>query len=338
MICFLRIPRKQPIFEVHVEVTMTTHSLQVVLYELNTSSLCNLVSRPSKTCKSPYVADGIVQDGHCNEPVSTMIHTPSLGCCGLVEAGSSVIVTKIPEKKTGKEATCKYRTELAVLTDGHRKICIGVNPKLAENIVEKALISSNIQGLILRHTTTYAREKTFLNSRFDFAGTDADGREFILEVKNVPLADYVDVPKKEKKKALREIHCPVFDEKIAYFPDGYRKSGNKVVSPRALKHIQELETIAKTGDYRAILCFVIQRPDVAVFQPSKIDPTYREAVQQAWMSGVEIKTLQVTWSESGKCVFMRNDLPIRLFDVDGPQPLHISSIDEDVNTPSSSIY
>lgn len=317
---------------------MVVSRLQVVLYDLDTPSLCSIVSRPSKTCKSPYVADGIVQDRQCSGPVSTMIHTPSLGCCGLVEAGSSVIVTKIPERKTGKEATCKYRTELTVLTHGSRRICVGVNPKLAENIVEKALISSNIQGLVLRNATTYAREKTFLNSRFDFAGTDENGREFILEVKNVPLADYVDVSKKERKKALRDIQHPVFDEKIAYFPDGYRKGGDKVVSPRALKHIQELEMIVKTGEYRAILCFVIQRPDVAVFQPSKIDPTYREAVQQAWMSGVEIKTLQVTWSESGKCVFMRNDLPVRLFDVDGPQPLHMSCIDEDVKSPSSSIY
>ena len=301
---------------------MSTPNLQVILYDLSTPSLCNLVSRPSKTCRSPYVADGVVQDRKYHDPVSTMIHTPSLGCCGLVEAGSSVIVTKIQEKKAGKELTCKYRTEIAVLTHESHRVCVGVNPKLAENIVEKALISSNIQGLTLRCATTYVREKAFMNSRFDFAGTDDDGRKFILEVKNVPLADYVDVPKKERKKALRDIQYPVFDEKIAYFPDGYRKSGDKVVSPRALKHIQELESIVKIGEYRAILCFVIQRPDVAVFQPSKIDPTYREAVQQAWMSGVEIKTLQVKWTESGKCLFMRNDLPIRLFDEDGPQPLY----------------
>ena len=31
-----------------------------------------------------------------------------------------------------------------------------------------------------------------------------------------------------------------FNEKIAYFPDGYRKNKSTVVSERALKHINEL--------------------------------------------------------------------------------------------------
>jgi DNA-binding sugar fermentation-stimulating protein len=107
-----------------------------------------------------------------------------------------------------------------------------------------------------------------------------------------------------------------YDKKIAYFPDGYRKKNTDIVSPRALKHIQELEEIVTTTDKRAILCFVIQRSDVDRFQPSNIDPTYRKAVQQAYLSGVEIKTLQVTWNPNGICYFVRNDLPIHIFSND----------------------
>ena len=35
---------------------------------------------------------------------------------------------------------------------------------------------------------------------------------------------------------------------MSYFPDGYRKNANEPVSPRALKHIEELEKITlETG-------------------------------------------------------------------------------------------
>ena len=82
--------------------------------------------------------------------------------------------------------------------------------------------------------------------------------------------------------------------------------------------MEELETIVTTTNKRAILCFVIQRPDVSSFQPSVIDPTYRKAVQKAWNNGVEITTLQTMWTKNGQCYFMRNDLPINLFDEYGP--------------------
>ena len=142
-----------------------------------------------------------------------------------------------------------------------------------------------------------------------------------MEIKNVPLADYVDVPKKERKKSkyTELIKTMKFDEKISYFPDGYRKNSTDVVSPRALKHIQELAIISRTTKKRAILCFIVQRKDVIQFQPSNVDLTYKIAVQEAWMNGVEIKTIQVEWTKEGECRYIRNDLPIHLFDACGPQ-------------------
>ena len=98
----------------------------------------------------------------------------------------------------------------------------------------------------------------------------------------------------------------------AYFPDGYRKNSTDVVSPRALKHIQELEYIAKKRTVRAILCFVIQRSDAKQFQTSNVDLIYKDAVKQAYQNGVEIKTIQVDWNKQGQCHFIRNDLPISL--------------------------
>ena len=135
---------------------------------------------------------------------------------------------------------------------------------------------------------------------------------FVLEIKNVPLADYVDVPKKDRTRCLAQLEHKNFYEKIAYFPDGYRKNSTDVVSPRALKHIQELEEIAKSGTVRAILCFIVQRNDVKQFQTSNIDLIYKAAVYKASQNGVEIITIQVEWTTQGKCYFVRNDLPIFL--------------------------
>lgn len=276
------------------------------LFSLNGVTRGLITSRPSKTCKTPYVAD-IVIDG--DDTSEELCHSPSLGCCGLAEKGKTVILSKLQGGKT----KCSHRVELAILTEERnpeREIIIGINPKLGETIAELCLQKDCVLGLT--NIQSYRRETKMLNSRFDFTGVDENGREFIMEVKSVPLADYVDVPKKERKNYKKEIEEAAQDDKIAYFPDGYRKNSTEVVSPRALKHITELKEIVTTTDKRAILCFIIQRTDVKQFQPSNIDLVYKEAVIDAWKSGVEIKTLQVEWNREGECVFVRNDLPINL--------------------------
>ncbi len=51
-----------------------------------------VVKRPSKNCKSPYVADVII-DGS-----ELMCHSPALGCCGLSDTNSCVLLSKIEKK------------------------------------------------------------------------------------------------------------------------------------------------------------------------------------------------------------------------------------------------
>jgi len=271
-------------------------------YELSEVFTTEVVKRPSLYCKTPYVADVKIEEG------TEMAHSPSLGCCGLADKGSKVIVTKVDSKKT----KCRYRVDLALLEERGFKFVIGINPKIAENIVDRALTLNKLS--FLSNCVSFSREKKILNSRFDFYGKLEDNTEFYMEVKNVPLADYVDVPKKERKKYLHLNNEMEVHEKIAYFPDGYRKTGSDVVSPRALKHIEELEQLKTTTSYRAILCFVIQRMDVKHFQPSYVDPTYRNAVIRAAKNGVEIRAIQVEWSEDGKCSFVRDNLPVLLSD------------------------
>ena len=268
-----------------------------------------IIKRPSAHIKTPYVADVTVEN------IEFLAHTPSLGCCGLADKGAEVLMEKTEKTKTN------FRVQLAIFNEPEKNNIqyIGINPKLSETLVNNALLNNCFHNL--KNIKKIGREKKILNSRFDFIGVDKDNRSFILEVKAVPLADYDDIYAKERKK--KDYTNRAYDTKISYFPDGYRKKLKDTVSPRALKHVQELEKIKQQEpNMRCILCFVIQRTDVKQFQPSLIDPIYRKAVQKAWINGVEIFTLQVSWSVEGVASFYSSKLPICLFETYGPRQLY----------------
>jgi DNA-binding sugar fermentation-stimulating protein len=281
--------------------------MSILLVDLKEVCRGEIVNRPSKKCKTPYVADVRIEMDQDQEILG---HSPSLGCCGLADKGAIVLMTPTSSSGSAKQPVCSYRIDLAIYKEDDKEIIVGINPKLGETIAEEALKQNCIA--CLQNVKSYTREVKIMNSRFDFAGIDENGTPFVLEIKNVPLADYVDVPKKDRIHCLAQLEHKNFNEKIAYFPDGYRKNSTDVVSPRALKHIQELEEIAITGKVRAILCFIVQRNDVKQFQTSNIDLIYKEAVYKASQNGVEIITIQVEWTTQGKCYFVRNDLPIFL--------------------------
>jgi DNA-binding sugar fermentation-stimulating protein len=60
------------------------------------------------------------------------------------------------------------------------------------------------------------------------------------------------------------------------------------------------------------MCYVIQRTDVSSFQPSIIDPEYRDAFFKAMNAGVEIITLVVNWTKEGKAYFVKDNLKINM--------------------------
>jgi sugar fermentation stimulation protein A len=278
----------------------------IILFDSSPIIKGTILHRPSKNIKSPYVADVILEDG-----TEILAHCPSLGCCGLSNSGSSVYLTK----NTGISTKTSHRVDLAIYQELNHNISykeiIGLNPKISEKIGFNAIKNNCIQEL--QNVKLLETEKTFGNSRFDIYGIDNENKEFILEIKTVPLADYVDCDKKDRKNYVDLIEQKMFNEKIAYFPDGYRKNKNDPISPRALKHIQELETIVLEGKYRCFLLFIVQRTDVSCFQTSVIDPIYKEAVLKASNNGVKILVLQVDWNkEDGKAYFYSNNLPIIL--------------------------
>ena len=261
-----------------------------------------VVKRPSKTSKTPYVADITIDGGDTEH----MAHTAALGCCGMVDKDKLVIMKDVDNKKN----ICKFKIMLAINVERGIKNIIGIDPKIAEELVEIAMNKNLLSTL--RNVRKYKREKTVYTSRFDFIGIDQNKIPFIMEVKNVPLADYVDCYAKERKNM--DFSDRDINDKIAYFPDGYRKKQKDTVSPRALKHITELTEISKkyTNRVRTIMCYVIQRRDVSSFQASNVDPIYKAAFKKAVESGVEVITLQIGWTSSGVAEFIRDDVPINL--------------------------
>jgi len=271
----------------------------MIIHNIENLQKCQVMKRPSATCKTPYVADIKLLNDEL-----TLAHTPSLGCCGLCEKECFVMVR---ENKTKKK--CTHSVILSCVKHEEKEIYVGIYPKLAEDIVNKALNMNCFSKL--QNLKKIEREKKFLNSRFDFYGITENDEEFILEVKNVPLSNYFENIYKNYKE-IYESNKDKYsnDKKIAYFPDGYRKKKGDVVSPRALKHVEELETIAKQQKIKTYLCFVIQREDAELFQISLLDPTYRQAVKSAQENGVTILTLQVKWNSNGEVEFMRDNLEI----------------------------
>lgn len=320
-----------------------------ILYELPSVIPAIVCKRPSYYVRTPYVADVAIgtkdakvlinhnkpgtkeQKKNYEFPLTFMCHTPSLGCCGLIDEQAEIIMSLVETKQKTKQNTntknkinkstkpvknrvCDFKVYMAIMKEEGRpeEVIVGVDPKMAENFVEISLQ----RGLLskLKNVSTYQREtkmfvKSYVDSRFDFTGIDENGIPFVMEVKNVPLADYEDVTAKDRAKISSLFSTRQQNSKVAYFPDGYRKSSKEVVSPRALKHIQELIWLKQNTNSRCIMCYVTQRNDVNRFQISLIDPEYRNMVRKAVEYGVEIIVMVVKWNKEGIAEFVRDDLP-----------------------------
>jgi DNA-binding sugar fermentation-stimulating protein len=254
-----------------------------------------VLARPSKVCKSPYLADIKVFDEYDNIiEENIMAHSPALGCCGLITTNVYVLCTKSESTKN------KSKYVIQNIIQEHNSI-IGVNPMSANPIVKSLLLNNKIDEF--QNITNIKSEVTIGESRFDYTFLDENGKRVYLEVKNVPLADVVDVSAKDRKK-LDLSHYDL-SKKIAIFPDGYRKNKNEPISIRALKHVNHLASIHKDNlDIICALLFLIQRNDVVSFKPSLLDPIYKKALYEAHKSGVMILPICVQWIND-KCYFLK---------------------------------
>lgn len=285
------------------------------IYTLPKLYKCLVLARPSKVCKSPYLADVKVFDdeGTIIEE-NVMAHSPALGCCGLICKDAYVMCTKSESLKAKSKYVIHHviqkfsdseNSEDSGECKTRSQSCIGVNPMLANPIVKSLLLNNKIEEF--QNIKELKAEITVDESRFDFTFINQEGKRVYLEVKNVPLADFVDMTEKERKKLDVEHNMHLYDvnKKIAIFPDGYRKNKAEPVSPRALKHVNHLSKIHKENpDVLCALVFLIQRTDVVSFKPSSLDPIYHKAVYDAVDSGVMVLPYCVSW-EGSNCSFLK---------------------------------
>jgi hypothetical protein len=117
----------------------------------------------------------------------------------------------------------------------------------------------------------------------------------LIEVKCVPLADYVDVLPKIRTKTLNDIKPE--DRKLkAIFPYGTARK-YELVSPRALKHIKNLEAYTLTKSYKTFMIYITMRDDVEAIKISELDVEYRKAVFAAKEHGVNLLGYSIRWDE-----------------------------------------
>lgn len=247
--------------------------------------------RPSKICKSPYVADAFETD--------ELLHTASLGCFGLVEQHAKVICSK----KENSKGKCKYMVQLGF--DSESNTYISTNPLLANKISE-ILLKDNKINFNFKYNIVNT-EQTIGNSRFDFVLEDEINNRHVVEVKSVPIAFYENLPVKEYRKRSydgRDTHS-----KIGIFPVGYRKNKNSPISERAIKHLKELGRLVKDKEIASGTClFVVGRSDVNQFSPSKDDPFYCSAIKEALDDGVNIKAIKLEWINNK--VYYLGEIPV----------------------------
>lgn len=246
-----------------------------------------VVSRPSKINKSPYLADVLINGKEY------MCHSPSLGCSGYIVPGVKCLLTP---KKTTTKTVSKYSLDV-LLGDKYNNIqeYIGVNPNYSNTMVYNAVTLNLIKDI--PPLIELKKEVTVGDSRLDLVGKTKD-KTYYIEVKSVPCADYIDVIKKDRLKA--DVSSYKHNEKIGIFPYDTKRSTVKItISPRALKHVEELEKIIKNDkNANAYLIFTVQRSDCKYFQISNLDPIYKAAVFKASNNGVNIKAYQLNWKEN----------------------------------------
>lgn len=252
------------------------------LYTLPTLVKASVLHRPSKTIKSPYVADIVLEDG-----TIALCHTPGLGCSGLVATGRTIYVTKA----TGPKCKTAYTAQLSECTDAEGLYYVGIHPMVSQQIAGKLL------DRISTAVTWKSEVRINTHTRLDFVGTTSTGKKIYVEVKNAMITHSTEA------RATRR----------AIFPEGYRKSKTEPISPRAVKHAETLAELVKVPDTEAAyLVFIVPRNDCSGgLELNSLDPIYCTAVSNAMLEGVIVKVFALNFAKDGSITFEK-ELPFIL--------------------------
>ena len=132
--------------------------------------LAEVVNRPSKKIKSPYLADVNVNNKE------ELAHSPGLGLCGFIAQGSNVALSEAEGERKSK-----YTIELVqIKNDDNKKVWVGANPTTSNlyfnNMIEKNLLSFVPKVTSIRRE--FKLEK--YESRFDFYVETEKNKKYII--------------------------------------------------------------------------------------------------------------------------------------------------------------
>jgi len=248
-------------------------------------SLGRVINRPSKTIKTPYVADVCLSGFEGEE--AHLAHTPSLGCNGMVDSNATVFMMSKAEESKAK---CRYTVIASQISEKDHNYIVGVDPTFGEKLGRDILLGGTLQCFTAK---TLDSQFSYEDCRFDFKGITTSNEPFICEVKNVSIAVYENIRPSQMKK--RDYTTRAVDSKVAIFPSGFKPKG-QTHSERAVKQTKRLTDIKrKHPEVRCLILYVIQREDISSFQISNGDQTYLETVKEAFAASVEIAAVSVSW-------------------------------------------
>ena len=272
-----------------------------------------LIARPSVRCPGVQALSDVIV---LKDNKRALAHTPSLGCSGLADAGSDIFVAVCPPEDhemelSGNSELFTHSVFLSHFKEGiENEQIICVNPHVAIEIMESA-IEKNLMR-VLPPVKQFKRNVPMrlegkVDSVFSFVGICEDNIPFIMDVNNVPFAEY----NHGQPDAFPRICAPdpkydseYYNTKSAYFPE------KNTDSREMIKRINELATVASESSVRCIIGYVVERTDIDKFELSVYDPAYRVAVRKAAERGVYVMPIVVSWTEDGNAIFVTDELPV----------------------------
>lgn len=266
--------------------------------------------RPSRKCPGVgMLSDALI----IKDNKEVLAYNPSMGCSGMVETGENIFLSHCPPEdyemsisKNGEQFT--HTVFLAHFKEGNENdqvICI--NPNVALEIMESA-IEKNLMRILppvkqfKRNVPMHLEGK--VDSTFSFVGLCEDGKPFIMEVNNVPFAEYNHGQLNAFTRITNTNPEYDYNTKSAYFPE------KNTDSSELIKRIQELSTIARESSVRCIIAYIVERTDIDKFELSAYDDAYRAAVIKAVDCGVCIMPLVIAWMNDGNAIFVTDELPV----------------------------
>ena len=273
-----------------------------------------ILSRPSNRIDCDIISEVAV----IRENRKVLAHTPSLSCNGMSDTGSDVFVAYCPPEEDdmvpsipGEKVT--HTVFLAYYKETVNNVQVmAINDKLAMELMESA-IEKNLMAILPPvkqfKRNTLMRLEGKIDSVFSFVGICEDDIPFVMEISNVPHAEYKHGQPDAFDNAIAANRFDMtemdYNTKSAYFPEK-----NNTNTAELVKKIKDLETIASESHVRCIIGYVVQRTDINKLELSLYNDEYRLAVKSALEHGVNVMPIVISWTPTGMAFFVTDELPV----------------------------